>query len=510
MSTSSKKILLAVVALLIAGALGCYFFFIPGQEKKYEQNIAAFIKELPGDLAADAIKVNFLGNSAEIRGLRGTTQYLGNDISVDLASLTLTGLNFNLGKETGVNKLADSLIIADASVKQSTTVPGLPQPITQDFTFKNFELHNVRGDFNAVADLLGDASLERKMDIAATFSAGPVRLKDYVQTTNTALGAIIMRLASLEAQESSLLTAKNTVWEKMSLTAFNAEVMGIDRMTQASMKMPNILAPLIEFMDMRREFDSMSAIFLEKIRQEPIEMRGLVIEGFRFQFMTPEPITIGRLSMDLEASADRLAFKKDIQGLILPPSIYGPMSLEAALFSDFYAKSLDIDLNMDVVLTHKSGAPVEIMINNAFIRDKNLASAQLRANILHTGDMQHVYGVFDSDGDIVLKSAELVLEDKNLVGAFLEAEFKTPQDRENGEDQVSVADLREQVAQSIAILYAGEGEDQTALREGLIKLIKAPGRLTITSAPEAPVNLATPEDDILNALRLKVEYTPAN
>jgi hypothetical protein len=307
-----------------------------------------------------------------------------------------------------------------------------------------------------------------------------------------------MRLASWEAQEASLLTVKNAVWEKMSLTAFNAEVMGVDRMAQASMKIPNILAPLIEFMDMRREFDSMNAAVLEKIRQEPIEMRGLVIEGFRFQFMTPEPITINRLSMDLEASVDRLVFKKDMQGLNLPPSIYGPMSLEAALFSDFYAKPLDIDLSMDVVLTQKSGTPVEIMINNLFIRDKNLASAQLRANIMRTGDMQHVYGVFDSDGDIVLKSAELVLEDKNLVGTFLEAEF-------GDGAQVSVADLREKMAQSIITLYAGEGGDHTALSEGLVKLIKAPGRLTITSAPEAPVNIANPEDDLLKALRLKVE-----
>jgi len=507
MSVSVKKVLIAVVALLATVAVGCYFFFIPGQEKKFEQGIAAFIGTLPGDLAADGIKVNFLGKSAEIRGLRGTTHYFGSDTKVDVASLTLTGLNFNPGK--GVVKLADSIVVSGLSLTD-VAKPVQPQDVAQDIALKKLESRNVRGDFNAaVTELPGDAPLARKMDILATFSSGPARMQDYVVTSHTVLGPITISMASWEAQESTLLTSKNAVSKNLRLTAFGTDVFSLDRMSSASLKVPNILAPLVEFME-TEDLDALNAQILEKLRQEPLEWRGVVLEGFHFQFMLPEPITVSKLSMDLEASADRLASKKDIQGLILPPSVYGSMSLEAALFSDFYGKALDIDLSKDVVLTQKSGTPVEIMINNLFIRDKNLASAQLKANLMHTGDIQHVYGVFDSAGDIVLKNAELVLEDKNLVATFLEAELKAPLDREGDGDHVSVADLREQVAQSIAALFAGEGEDYTALGEGLVKLIMAPGRLTITAAPETPVSLVNLADDIVKALRLKVEYTPAN
>ena len=497
MSVSAKKIAAFAVSLLVVAALGAYFFFIPSQEKKYEQEIAAFIEALPGNLAADTIRVNFLGNAAEIRGLRGATQLLGSDMRVDVASLTLAGLNFTLGKRAGADKLADSLSISGCSITKESAM-------MQEITFKHLELHNIRGDFNAaVADLFGDALLERKMDIAATFSAGPLRLKEYVNTVNTPLGQIMMSLASWEAQEASLSACKNAVWEKMSLAAFGKEIIGLDRMSVAFMKMPNIFAPLLDFVEMRRDFDDASAIILEKMRREPFEMRGVVMEGCRFQFMKPAPITADKISVDLDASADRLAFTKDVQGLILLPAIYGPMSLEAALFSAFYGKPLDMDLRMDVLLTQKPGAPVEILFRDLFIRDKNLASVRLRGIFTHKGDARHVYDVFGDRGDILLKNATVTLEDKAIVSTFLEAEF-------GGGSRASAGESRERAARSILALCSAAGEGYAALGEGLASLIRAPGRLTIVSAPEVPVNVTNPGRDILKALRLTLEYSPAN
>ena len=496
MNASTKKILLAVVVLLAVAALGGYFVFIPKQEKKYEQAIAAFIEALPGNLSADTITVNALGNSAEIRGLRGATHYFGHDVNVDVASLTLTGLNFTPGK--GVGKLVDSLIISGISITEAAN-PVQPQDVTQDIALKSLELHNVRGDFNAAAELLGDVPLARKMDIAATFSAGPIRLQDYVITTHTIQGPIVLSLASSEAQEASLLTGKNAVSQNLRLIAFDTDIISLDRISTASVKLPNILAPLVEFVKMEA-LDTTSVLILEKIRQEPVEMRGVVMEGFRFQFMTPEPITISKLRMDLDAAAGRLAFKKEVQGLNLPPALYGPLSLEATQFSAFYAKPLDLDLRMDVALAHKSGAPVAITINDLFIRDKNLASAQLKAELLHNGDAQHVYAVFGSTPDsLSLKNAVLTLVDKALIATFLEAEF-------GGE----AADMREQMAQIIVALSAVMGEGFVLIVEGLAKLIQVPGALTITSTPEMPVNLADPLNAIVKALRLTVEHTPSN
>jgi hypothetical protein len=502
MNETTKKISRTVVALLVMGlltvaAMSGYLLFIPKQENKLEQQIAAFIESLPGNLTADTITVSALGKSAKIYGLRGTTHYFGSDVNVDIASLALNGVNFTPGK--GVTKIADSLIISGISITE-TANPDQPQDVAQDIAIKSLELHNVWGDLNTAADLVGDAPLARKIEIAAAFSAGPMRMQGYAVTMHTMLGPIILSLDSSEAQGASLLTGKNTVSKNLRLTAFDTDIIRLDRMSAASVKIPNILAPLLEFMEMDLDFDTMHALVLEKLRQEPVEMRGVVMEGFRLQLMAPEPITINKLSMDLDAAADRLAFKKEIQGLTLPPAIYGSMSLEARLFSKFYAKPLDLDLRKDVTLAYRSGAPVAITINDLLIRDKNLASAQLKAELLYTGDAQHVHSVFGSDpDDFALKNATLTLTDKALVATFLEAEFA-------GE----VADMREKVAQTIVALSGFGGESFVLMAEGLAKLIRTPGTLTITGTPELPVNLGNPRDVIVKALKLTVDYKSSN
>ena len=496
MNASVKKILLAIVALLAALALGGYFFFIPGQEKKYEREIAAFIDSLPGKLAADAIKVNFLGNSAEIRGLRGTTRYPGSEVTVNVGSLTLKGFNFRLGT-AGVSKLADSLIITDCSITQG---------VTQDIALGRLELHNMRGDLNAAAELFGDTPLERKMEIATSFSAGPVRLRDCAITTHTVLGPVIMRLDSSETQEASLLTSKNSVSEKLTLTAFNTEVMSLDRIHLASVTIPNIIAPVLDLVDMRRDLDDISMVILERIRQKPFAMRGLIMEGFRFQFMMPEPISFGRFSMDLDASADSLAVKKDMQGLILPPSIYGPISMEAAQFSAFYAKPLNLDLRSDFTLTQTGDASAEFTVRDVLIRDKNLASAQASANFILNAEARHVYEFLDNEPDVFLKQITLTLEDKALVSTFLESELATF----TGARQISADELREQIAQSIIMLSAIGGESYMLIAEGLASLIQAPGKLTIAGAAGTPVDIfASSLSDTLMELELAVEFTPS-
>ena len=511
MSASAKKITAVVVALLAAVALGGYFVFIPQQEKKYEQEIAAFIEALPGDLAADAIKVNFLKNSAEIHGLRGATKYImDSDLQVDIASMTLTGLNFSLGKKPGIEALADSFICSDASANVTTKVEGLAQSMTQNLVFKNFELHNLKGDASAVNDLLGDAPLARKLDIAATFSAGPVRIDGYVNTTNTDFGPIVISLDSGGAEESSLLTAKNVTWEKMRFSAMNTEFIVIDRMALASMKMPNFLAPMLEASE-NKDPDAMGQAILSKISDSPIEMRGLVMEGFRLQFMTPEAVTIKKLEMDLEASASRLTVKKNVEGFVLPPSMYGHMSVEAAQFSAYYQKPLDIDMRIDLEMTQKNGTPTEVFVNDLFVQDKNLASAQIKAEALDGSPMSSVYGVFTGNDALSMKKGELVLEDKAFLETYFQAEIAAHAgEQPQGGARSSVADVREKAAQRILGSSSAGNATLAALAEGVAKFLKTPGKLSIACNPATPLVFDTLTPATLDSLGATVEFTPAN
>lgn len=514
MSASAKKILAAVAGLLGIAALVAYFVFIPQQEKKYEGAIAAFIDALPGDLTAESIRVDFLRNAAEIRGLRGNTAYIADsEMHVDIASVRLSGLNFGLEHKAGVNALADSLSAANGSIQTTMKMEGLDSPITQNIKFNSFEIQAIKGDFSAARReiLSEETSLERKLDIAASFSAGPVRIRDYTTSTDmgAGLGSIETSMDSFEAKQYSLLSTQKAVLENMRISAMNMEFLALARLSLASFSMPNILLPLAENME-NENVEVLGKAILGKIAQSPIVLRGLVLEGLRFQPMLPEAVNMKRWSMDVEASDKKLAVRQKVEGFVLPPSLYGPLSPETAQFSAFYKKALDIDLRLDAELTQKSGGGAEVALKDLFIQDKNLASAQIRADLLDATPMDSVYGLFDS-GALALKKGELVLEDKALLENLLQAEITARGKGQRPEEQSSelIAMLREKSAQSLLEEAATESDAAKALAEGLARLIKEPGRLRIACNPAAPFALSLLDPSALEGLGATVEFSPA-
>jgi len=510
MALSGKKILgfgsiLLVIAVLLAG----YFIYLPKQQKLLEDDIALFIDSLPGDLAADSIKVNVLGNSAEIHGLRGTTKYMfDSEMVVDVGSITLKGVNLNLGKEKGVSKVADALSLADAAMKVTYKVEGLPQPMTQDITLKSVTMENIHGDCSNFGELFGDAPLQRKLDIGASFSAGPVKMKNYVVSSLTAMGPVTISIESCEVKESSLLAVKDAVWENIRGTAMNTEIVGLDRMTLESMHLPDFFASFVEAME-KQDFDAMGAAILEKIEQDPLILKGLVLEGYRVQLMAMEPVAIKKLALDLEASAKKFVFQNTLEQFTVPQSIYGISSIEAAQFSAFYNKPLVFDLRLNAELTQNDGAPAEIRIKDFALQEQNLASLQASGDVINSDAIKHVFALFDSDGPAALKNAKMVLEDKALVETLFQSELKAQAGATDANPLPSTDAMREQAAQNLLAAAGPANPEQAALLEGLVKLLRAPGKLVITMSPETPVELSARGGLKEGAWGTTVEYTPA-
>ena len=510
MTSSGKKILcygsiLLVIAVLLAG----YFIYLPKQQKQLEDNIASFIDSLPGDLAADSIKVNILKNSAEIHGLRGTTKYMfDGEMVVNVGSITLKGLNLDLGKEKGVSNVADALFLADAAMKVTYKIEGLPQPMTQDITLKSVSMENIRGDCSAFGELFGDAPLQRKLDIWATFSAGPVQLKNYVVSSLTGMGPVTISIESCAVKESGMLAAKDAVWENISGTAMNTEFVKLDRMTLESIQLPDFFASFFEAME-SQDAAAMGAAILEKIDKDPLIMKGLVLEGYRVQLMAMEPVVIKKLTMDLEASTKKFVFKNTVEQFTVPQSIYGISSIEAAQFSAFYNKPLVFDLRLDAELTQNDGVPAEIRIKDFALQDQNLASLQASGDVINSGEIKHVFALFDSDGPAALKNAKITLEDKALVETLFQSELKALAGMADASQIPSTDAMREQAVQQLLASMEAANPEQAMVLEGLVKLLRAPGKLVITVNPETPVELSARGGLKEGALGATVEYTPA-
>lgn len=500
MSATSKKVVFTVVAVLIALAVGGYFIFIPQQEKKIEQRIHEFIASLPGEIQADAVKVHFLRNSAEITGLRGTTSYFQQgELKLDISSLSLSGLNFSLGEKPGKGKVADTIHADKSSFIINLPPQGFSQPMKQEVSFSSMDLKGVSGDCSGFPELFGGASLKRQIEVASSFEVKSFALKDYVTSSDVGIGPMIVSIAFYQTEDVTLLSSRNTLVENMSFTALNTEILAINKMTLGLIKMPDFLAPLITALE-NEDLDAMGDAVLAGINKSPIEMRGWVFEGMRLNVMMPEAVTVDRVEMDLEAGGDRLLLKKSVNGLVLPPFVYSSISLEAAQFASFYDQPLRLDMRMDVELKKAGEGLAELRLKDLFIEDVNLGSARVRADL--QGQTDQVYSLMD-DKNIALKWGELLLEDKGLVGKVLEAEIAA-----QGTGG-SVAEARNQAAQVI-LQTAHEGEAGTALATAVAELVKNPGRLLITFAPASPVRLIDSNPQALEALGVSAQFTPAS
>lgn len=507
----NKKIWGILTILVVAAALAGYFILLPHLEKEQAARVTAFIDELPGDLKAEDIQVRLLDGTVEVLGLKGDTKYIdGSDMTVDVARIAVSGVTFTPGE--GVDSLLDEAVFENVNLRISILMPsgehissGLVDSVVQNLTLKKMVVKGLRGDYASLrAAVKADSRADLFDCLVSTFSVAEISCTEYAAHVETPT-PVSVSMRSMTAKNVSLLQGGPSTCEGMSVSLFGGEVLRLGSMKIASCSIPNIYPAMIT----ARESGDFK-VFNDKLfsgkEGEGITIEGMVMQDIYFKFLLPEPLTIDTLGMDFSLAQNRIVFKKDVKELVIPASMYRNLGMEVAQFANYYGQPIIVDAAVAADLRWEPGR-ADILFDRLFLEARGLGTASLSATLFVTGEGDTVEEFLDNNPEPYLVKADMMLEDKALLANIFGGEFEAIKAFGlTGEGMESSEDLR---SQSVAALEAEtanlENEAQKAIAEGLIKLLKAPGRLTVSLTPEVPVKID--EDDA--ALNAKVAYEAA-
>lgn len=510
-----KKILGIFACLALVAALAGYFVVIPQLEEKQAAQVAAFIEGLPGTLKADAITVRLLDNQVEVLGLKGDTRYIdGSDMTVDAERISVTGINFD--PQAGVAELLEEALFRNLNLRITTMMPSMGQnlppelnkPIVQNLTLKEVTFKGLRGDYESLRAAVKAGSRKDMLGcLASTFSVGLFTVNEYTARVESLVGPVAVSMQSMTARDAGLLQSGPGSCEAVSLSMLGAEVMRIGAMTFDACRIPNIYPALAEARE-TGDIEAISDALFSGEEGESLAVEGMIMKDFYFKLLLPDPLTAGSIGLDFSLAKNRLAIRKTMEELVIPASMYRNIGMEMAQFADFYGLPLSIDLVADAEFNWQPGR-ADMAFKRLFIEDKNLGAASLEATLYAEGEGDSVEAFANGDPNPFLVQAEFMLEDKALLDNVFGGEFEAIKAFGlTGEGMESPEDLRNQsVALFEAEMAAFVSDDQKAVGEGLLKLLKAPGKLTVSLHPDGPVALEGLEEGKkpLNAL---VEYTP--
>lgn len=503
-SKNGKTAGIFALALVIFAGAG-YFGLLPVLEKRQEERVYAFLQGLPGNVKADTVSAGFFDRRITITGLRGVTRYIdGSDLEFEIAELALDGLNLDAANGTGVADLAKRLTASGMRFASYGSMAGIEQPMRQEVDMAELELRDIRGDYGKLAEQLrAGVPGSGLLAAAASISLGSVSVKSYLNVVDSPLGSVQAVAGAFSIQDARLLGIGGGLWEGLRLSALGTDIFTLERLSIERAAIPDFYTPLLAAEQNGDERAVGQALF-EAMGRSAIVFKGLEMRNLTFrQPMGEEALSARSISLDLDAGAQKVLLHKKVDGLVIPPSIYRAVGLQAAHFAEVYKNPLKLNGSLDVAVTQRDGKG-ELVLNRGSLEDPDLGSFSAEGVFLFEGEGEKA--LLDSDVELYLKQGKVRLEDKKFLDTHFEGEFNLMQSHVPGLVR-SAAELR---AQSVALLRreaaAADNPDYILLLEGFSRLMAAPGVLTISLKPEAPVQLDTPEDVKLN---VTAEYVPA-
>ena len=532
MSGSSKKVVgvLVVLAVICAGA---YFFVVPRLEAQQGEKVAEFIAKLPGKFTAGEVTVGFFDKKVTIKDLKGKpdpgagTVY---DIHVDLVELE--GVNLDAGVKPGAVRLADSIVIQGFKETMAVQMPELGQPIIVNLSCQEMVFKGVSGDLAQLLALNKLPSLPQQpteeelqnhlnifnvmMSALGTIHIDRFEAKKYAFDMPTPL-AISGTINALSYSDASITKIGSMLLDDLKVSALNNEILSIAKMSCQGMIIPDMFSLKIDPKNPEQYGKEVLAAFAKT----PMVLKDFALEKVSVKPMTPEAVTLDRVEYDLEIGPEKILFNKDVKNLVIPVSVYSQLGGEAAMFGAVHKKPLEFDGTVDLQVNQKDGNG-DALLKNLQVVESNLGNVLVSGEIPFVGRGEGFEGLLKNGAAFLVKSATMTIEDKSGLETLLAAqvqqmgglidEDKSDLDAllDEQEQQLpfSVATLRSGIVDALRAEAAQAATDRKKIIEGFAQLVGAPGKLTISVAPEQPV----PVDDIYAegvALNAKVEYIPA-
>lgn len=512
-----KKIIGIVACLVVAAAIGAYFFVIPEFEKKQVAQVEAFIDQLPGDLKAESTKARFFDDQLEILGLKGTvTDFYGEDIKIDVRRVVLNGVNMTPGQ--GIVNLVDEAVFEDLKFYGTALTESLfgksslksfdQQEASQEL--KAMTVKGLRGDYAALHSAVATGSRADVFDcLTSGFSADQISANGYGARLPSLMGPALIAIKSVLIKDAGMLKNGYTAIEGVSVDTVLASV-SIGSLTAESCQAPNFYRTLLESLEQGSDArDEPFEIIFDSDAKDAAFVKNMVMKDLKIVMDYPgsaqlEPITFAELNFDFSLSKDDCTFKHGIREMSLPASVYRNLGREFAKVADTYGKPLNMDAMVDFDAHKKDGKGI-MTVNRAFIEDKSLGSL----SFTFSGDILKSAQGRDK---ALLTKARFSLEDKGLIDMLVVACAvgigASPEDINNP------AYLRDIAANDFAQGNMGDDVPDSAAKvlAGCGELLKAPG--TLTMSYEATSERPFIEDDSLFWKGLPfedvtVEYVPA-
>lgn len=499
-----KKIFAILALALFVCAVGGYFALMPGIKEKQAEKVAAFLQDLPGDFKAERIAVEPLVGNVILYGFSGHIPYFeGAVLSFTVDEVLFKGLDPDAAKG-GVALLVKGIRAREARYVIESRALGAENPLREEVRAAMLTLDGVHGDFGSILNCARTkAPAADYLRAAGSFSIDSLAVTGYSSEADVPpTGVVRAEVGGFTIRQAQLFGTGKAVWEDLRLSFDGRELLRLDLVTLESSSIPNLLEPLLA-LEAGGSEDALLAEYLAVMEREALILKNLEFKNLRYGSPdSGKPLTAARLGLDLDASTSVILVKAALEDLVIPPEYYRLIGNNAAALALAHAADLNVSGGLDVDIRHRGGEG-EITVKSLSLADKNLGSLRGTAALAFDGrgDAEH----FDSGVDFLLQRAEVVLEDRTFVDAYLKMTFAD----QGALDAARLKLMRGHLAQGVrADAAAASSPDEAGLLQGVADILAAPGRLSVTLEADAPLPL--PEDGtwLPQGMRARVAYEP--
>lgn len=515
-----KKTLFLAALLVCAGVAAVYAAIVPGLRAEREQEVAAFLASLPGEVKAGSIRVELLPGNVILRDFTGRFAGSGqSSLEFSAPEFVIKGLggaglmDALFGKrpaDTGAKGRPPALLARGASASGfcltlKHQMEGTHELLTEDIRTSGIVLRDITGDLDAlVACLLPDASLQERLHAAAGFSAALLQITGYSKNISLPLLGNGSFLAdNLTLRDVGLFHLGKGVWEGLSATIGGERVLSVERITLEGLYLPDVSDALLA-LEQSPEDEVATGIFAA-LEKEPLVVNNLELTDLRLLLGTTGQVYAKRLALDISGDLEKMRLRHTAEDLCLPPGLLALPGGPYAAFAAAYAKNLCVSAELDMTGTH-TGGKGDLDLSRCLLDAADLGALSFTGSLAYEDEGEERY--FDSDLKLYLRQGEVLITERNMAEYAIRASLAGAEQPD--EEQLKL--LRGHLISAILLDAQNSGQKSggqgtKAFLEGFAKLVEGPGSLRVVFTPNEPVSLDS--DDFLNEANPAVEFTAA-
>ena len=475
----------AMVALALAFA-GCGDDGKKDAENK--QKVENALAKLPGSRNATvAVK----GDTLTITNFKAEIPYAGmgtNVITVD--ELKAEGVDFDAATKTGVVPVAKKVVFKNYRSTMDMKDAGMGGAGSVSGTVAGMEFANLQLDAAAMDKALAkDAPTKDLVAALLTFKGDSSSMQNYRADVNMGFvsGSFAMDKASSGA--FSMMSCKDMVAENFKLVFLGSEMFSMGKLSIKNFSMPDVFTPFMNHYDPKAvqtgepftPSEGYEKDLADALKKNPILLQGIVMENVQVRPMTNEPLAAKKITMDIEFTQDRIIFKKEVDSLVIPPSVYGK-GFEGKALATVYGKPFDLSGAVDFEAV-KEGDGGRIALKALRISDKNLGNLDFALKGGFAAGDKDVPAVPQNPDDMKMNELSLTLKDQ---GAIDLAFALNAEEAKTYDPKATKGSIRDEMIQELSATGA-EGSAQRKVAVAFADFLKNSGTFTMKMAPTTPV-----------------------